>query len=84
MLSRHIKFLDLAELYASENKNTKNKHAAIITKGNKIISIGTNNNDRSRMSEFKHYNYYGCHAELDAVMKVKKRQCLLWDNDICC
>ena len=82
MLSKkHMKFLDMAICLAKDNIESKNKHASVIAKGNKLLSCGINNK-RTRMKNFE-YNYFECHAELDAIMRVKSK-CLLWDYALCC
>ena len=84
MLSnKHMKFLSIANGLAEDNKDTKHKHGCVIAKGNKILSLGTNN-ERTRMNKFNKYDYYECHAELDAIMRVRKKQCVLWGHDLCC
>lgn len=84
MLSnKHMKFLSIAVDLAEQNDHTKNRHASVIAKGNKMLSFGVNNR-RTQMHQYSKYDYYECHAELDAVMRVRKKQCLLRGYNLCC
>jgi deoxycytidylate deaminase len=76
-----MKFLDIAKMIASDNKEFKNMHGCVIAKGNKLVSTGIN----CRRTRIKKYNYdhLECHAELSAIMRVKPK-CILWGDTICC
>lgn len=71
---RDIKFLETVKQMAQDNVECKRQHAAILTKGNTILSSGKNNR-RTQMKNYK-FGHLECHAELDAIMRAPK-QCLL-------
>lgn len=82
--NRDHKFFDLAYAAANTSLHPKAKIGAVIVKRNDVISVGVNKYGKSHPLQ-KHYNTnrrffsteiaksHNIHAELDALIKVKKR-----------
>jgi deoxycytidylate deaminase len=64
-----IKFFDLARTLSKHSDHPHHKLGAVITRGNKIISLGYNKNKTHTKSN---HSWKRLHAEITAIIKAKQ------------
>lgn len=72
-MKRHKKYIALCLKKAKKNDIDNYRHAAVITKGGRVLSVGINTNKAGCLID-PLYEMKGVHAELNALCRLSEKQ----------